>query len=417
MLSLQKIFCPNFLTFFNGPKIGDCRWSNTIEGFIACTFISLYYKAFLYKSRAWAASPYLFKELLSSIYYVGAMLTVNEHVQRLKKLAANDKIPSDLRQAFLKEISDLENVMEKPVIDHPLPQYSKRQPKKRDIMDTYLVGKDKQNVRQQKKAEKLHYKNLKKETVKNDGMDFKLTKDHNLFARYSINFKHFNNTFRYAHNDTMEFIKPKLNTLLETKIEDFKSLKVNVTLTATFYKKSFGEMMVDGVKVELKEDVKVAYLRTKTQVCVNKDDIKYAVDQCISELLEKIDEFTNVGSTEESITDPTEISQRKEVIPRGETRRDDSGCGSGYVISSDKKVTRDTEGDERDRSQVKRELLRFQVKPTAMMIFGPPGRGKSYLLKKMFMNPPTDPNNVDTKTGVEQPAIQMIVIFTPTFKD
>ena len=52
-----------------------------------------------------------------------------------------------------------------------------------------------------------------------------------------------------------------------------------------------------------------------------------------------------------------------------------------------------------------------------MMIFGPPGRGKSYLLKKMFMNPPTDPNNVNPKTGVEQPAIQMIVIFTPTFKD
>ena len=116
------------------------------------------------------------------------MLTVNEHVQRLKKLAANDKIPSDLRQAFLKEISDLESVMEKPVVDHPLPQYNKKQPKKRDIMDTYLVGKDKQNVRQQKKAEKLHYKNLKRETVKTNGMDFKLTKDHNLFARYSINF-------------------------------------------------------------------------------------------------------------------------------------------------------------------------------------------------------------------------------------
>ena len=65
----------------------------------------------------------------------------------------------------------------------------------------------------------------------------------------------------------------------------------------------------------------------------------------------------------------------------------------------------------------KRELLRFQIKPTAMMIFGPPGRGKSYLLKKMFLNPPTDPNNVDSKTGIEQPAIQMIVIFTPTFKD
>ena len=54
--------------------------------------------------------------------------------------------------------------------------------------------------------------------------------------------------------------------------------------------------MVDGAKVELKEDIKVAYLRTKTQVCVNKDDIKYAVDECISELLEKIDEFTNLES-------------------------------------------------------------------------------------------------------------------------
>ena len=224
------------------------------------------------------------------------MLTVNEHIQRLKKLAANDKIPSDLRQAFLAEISDLESVIEKPVVDHPLPQFNKKQPKKRDIMDTYLVGKDKQNVRQQKKTEKLHYKNLKRETIKNNGMDFKLIKDHNLFARYSINFKHFNNTFRYAHNDTMEFIKPKLNTLLDTKMEDFKSLKVNVTLTATFIKKSFGEMMVDGVKVELKEDVKVAYLRSKTQVCINKEDVKYAVDDCISELLEKIDEFTNLGS-------------------------------------------------------------------------------------------------------------------------
>ena len=73
----------------------------------------------------------------------------------------------------------------------------------------------------------------------------------------------------------------------------------------------------------------------------------------------------------------------------------------------------------------KRELLRFQIKPTAMMIFGPPGRGKSYLLKKMFMNPPLNPDDINPKTGREcssiqkkpQPAIQMIVIFTPTFKD
>ena len=65
----------------------------------------------------------------------------------------------------------------------------------------------------------------------------------------------------------------------------------------------------------------------------------------------------------------------------------------------------------------KRELLRFQIKPTAMMIFGPPGRGKSYLLKKMFMNPPLNPDDINPKTREPQPAIQMIVIFTPTFKD
>ena len=94
--------------------------------------------------------------------------------------------------------------------------------------------------------------------------------------------------------------------------------------------------------------------------------------------------------------------------------------------SSFKKVTEHTKRDAGDRKDVDvehskdgppKELLRFQIKPTAMMIFGPPGRGKSYLLKKMFLNPPTDPNNVDPKTGIEQPAIQMIVIFTPTFKD
>ena len=138
------------------------------------------------------------------------MLTVNEHIQRLKKLAANDKIPNDLRQSILNEISDLETVIENPVIDHPLPQYNKKQLKKRDIMDTYLVRKDKQNIKQQKKAEKLYYKNLKKETIKNNGMDFKLSIDHNLFSRYTINFKHFNNIIRYAHNKTLEFIKPKL---------------------------------------------------------------------------------------------------------------------------------------------------------------------------------------------------------------
>ena len=63
------------------------------------------------------------------------------------------------------------------------------------------------------------------------------------------------------------------------------------------------------------------------------------------------------------------------------------------------------------------EFLRFQIKPTAMMIFGPPGRGKSYLLKKMFLNPPLNPDDINPKTGEPQPAIQMIVIFTPTFKD
>ena len=90
--------------------------------------------------------------------------------------------------------------------------------------------------------------------------------------------------------------------------------------------------------------------------------------------------------------------------------------------SSYKKVTEHTEGAAGDRKDIgggspPSELLRFQIKPTAMMIFGPPGRGKSYLLKKMFMNPPLNPDDINPKTGEAQPAIQMIVIFTPTFKD
>ena len=105
---------------------------------------------------------------------------------------------------------------------------------------------------------------------------------------------------------------------------------------------------------------------------------------------------------------------------RGTQRRDD--------ISFDKEVTEHTEGSKENGGDISyrgglkggdppSELLRFQIKPTAMMIFGPPGRGKSYLLKKMFMNPPLDPDNKNPKTGEAQPAIQMIVIFTPTFKD
>ena len=54
--------------------------------------------------------------------------------------------------------------------------------------------------------------------------------------------------------------------------------------------------------------------------------------------------------------------------------------------------------------------LRFPPEPTAMLIFGPPKRGKSYLLKQMFMNPPIDPET-------RKSAIQIMVIFTPTFKD
>ena len=51
---------------------------------------------------------------------------------------------------------------------------------------------------------------------------------------------------------------------------------------------------------------------------------------------------------------------------------------------------------------------RFTIDSTITLIYGPPKRGKSYLLKQMFNNPPT----VEGK-----PAIQSVVVFTPSRDD
>ena len=108
----------------------------------------------------------------------------------------------------------------------------------------------------------------------------------------------------------------------------------------------------------------------------------------------------------------------------------DSLCSSGNKSLQEDKVQNDTEPADTPEydapasadstssdssrapatSEPARTQLRFPPEPTAMLIFGPPKRGKSYLLKQMFMNPPIDP-----ETG--KSAIQIMVIFTPTFKD
>ena len=63
------------------------------------------------------------------------MLMAQQHIQKLKKLSSNESIPSDIRQALLNEIRDLEQVINKPLVDHPLPEYKKRSPKSKDVMD------------------------------------------------------------------------------------------------------------------------------------------------------------------------------------------------------------------------------------------------------------------------------------------
>ena len=83
------------------------------------------------------------------------MLTAQQHIQKLKKLSSNENIPSGIRQALLNEIADLEQVINKPIVDYPLPEFKKRASKPKDVMDKFAVDKfneykSKQSKRQQR---------------------------------------------------------------------------------------------------------------------------------------------------------------------------------------------------------------------------------------------------------------------------
>ena len=59
---------------------------------------------------------------------------------------------------------------------------------------------------------------------------------------------------------------------------------------------------------------------------------------------------------------------------------------------------------------------RFTVDSTVTLIYGPPGRGKSYLLKQMYQHPPMQ--SITLKKKIKQvPAIDSVVIFTPSNHD
>ena len=58
---------------------------------------------------------------------------------------------------------------------------------------------------------------------------------------------------------------------------------------------------------------------------------------------------------------------------------------------------------------VEPKCARFLPTPSITLIYGPPGRGKSYLLRKMYENPPLNEYG--------QCAVDSVVVFTATPKD
>ena len=62
---------------------------------------------------------------------------------------------------------------------------------------------------------------------------------------------------------------------------------------------------------------------------------------------------------------------------------------------------------------------RFTIDSSVTLIYGPPGRGKSYLLKQMYLNPPctTVRASATSRKKITKQAIDSIVIFTPSAHD
>ena len=146
-------------------------------------------------------------------------------------------------------------------------------------------------------------------------------------------------------------------------------------------------------------------------------------DAAIKKLLKKPSELAKLCRANNINPDTCKslVSDGKPIAKKSESKSMlDSLCSSGNKSIEENKVENVTESV--DESPNKSDTtssscssgattqLRFPPEPTAMLIFGPPKRGKSYLLKQMFMNPPIDP-----ETG--KSAIQIMVILTPTFKD
>ena len=146
-------------------------------------------------------------------------------------------------------------------------------------------------------------------------------------------------------------------------------------------------------------------------------------DAAIKKLLKKPSELAKLCRANNINPDTckTSVSDREPSAKKSESKSMlDSLCSSGNKSLQENKIQNDIEpvdtpkdstaADSTSTDPSATTQLRLPPEPTAMLIFGPPKRGKSYLLKQMFMNPPIDP-----ETG--KSAIQIMVIFTPTFKD
>ena len=126
-------------------------------------------------------------------------------------------------------------------------------------------------------------------------LEFGHTYKGKILNRYTIYFKE-DSEFVNSYNDTIKFVKPKIIEILNKRITDDLGIKFSLIMTATFVKESFGEMIVDGVVVKMPQSKQVAYMRTKNYVCINNGEIDNAVNECIGDIIIKIDEYTNQGS-------------------------------------------------------------------------------------------------------------------------
>ena len=126
-------------------------------------------------------------------------------------------------------------------------------------------------------------------------LEFGHTYKGKILNRYTIYFKE-DNEFINSYDDTIQFVKPKIIEILNKRITDDLGIKFSLIMTATFVKESFGEMIVDGVVVKMPQSKQVAYMRTKNYICINKDEIDNAVNECVGDIIIKIDEYTNQGS-------------------------------------------------------------------------------------------------------------------------